>query len=143
MTLAYFDTSVLVKNYLIEAGSPRARELLASYRFLSSSITPVELMSALTRRRSMGELDADEIASILARVRGDRAYWKLLEVSEAVLARAEELILKSRIRTLDALHVASLLHYQMISGGQLPFATADARQRDAAIQVGLNVVWVS
>jgi hypothetical protein len=35
---AYFDTSVLVKRYVREAGSKRARELLRQYRFLSSTI---------------------------------------------------------------------------------------------------------
>lgn len=90
----------------------------------------------------MGQLNADDMASILTRVRGDRTYWKLLDVSEVILDRAEELIHKTRIRTLDALHVASLLRYQATSGAKLPFVTADARQRDAAGQIGLDVVWV-
>ena len=142
MTLAYFDTSVLVKNYVTEAGSLQARQLLAHYQFLSSFITPVELMSALTRRRSTRGLRADETAAILARAREDRTYWKLLDVSEAVLNRAEEIIQNTRIRTLDALHVASLINFQAISDLPVSFVTADARQRDAARQVGLDVVWV-
>jgi predicted nucleic acid-binding protein len=142
VTLAYFDTSVLVKNYVTETGSPRARELLARYQFLSSFITPVELISALTRRRSTGELRADEMPPILARVQEDRPYWKLLDVSQAVLNRAEEIIQRTRIRTLDAVHVASLINFQATSDIQVSFVTADARQRDAAKQVGLDVVWV-
>ena len=142
MTLAYFDTSVLVKNYVVEAGSPRARELLSRYQFLSSFITPVELMSALMRRRSTGGLRADEMPPILARAQEDRTYWKLLDVSQAVLNRAEEIIQRTRIRTLDALHVASLVNFQAISDIPVSFVTADARQRDAAKQVGLDVVWV-
>lgn len=142
MTLAYFDTSVLVKNYVNETGSPRARELLAHYQFLSSSITPVELMSALTRRRSTGELRADEMPPILTRAQEDRTYWKLLDVSQAVLNRAEEIIQRTRIRTLDAIHIASLMTFKTMAAIEVPFVTADARQRDAARQVGLNVVWV-
>jgi len=142
VTLAYFDTSVLVKNYVTEAGSPRARELLSRYQFLSSFITPVELMSALTRRRSTGEIRADEMPALLARAREDRTYWKLLDVSQAVLNGAEEIIQSTRIRTLDALHVASLINFQAISDIPVSFVTADARQRDAAKQVGLDVVWV-
>jgi predicted nucleic acid-binding protein len=41
MSLAYFDTSILVKNYIQEVGSRRVRELLEAYEFLSSSITPL------------------------------------------------------------------------------------------------------
>ena len=142
MTLAYFDTSVLVKNYVTETGSPRARELLAHYQFLSSFITPVELMSALMRRRSTGDLSAAEIPPILARAQEDRTYWKLLDVSQTVLNRAEEIVQSTRIRTLDALHVASLINFQAISDISVSFVTADARQRDAARRVGLDVVWV-
>ena len=143
MTLAYFDTSVLVKNYVIEAGSRRARELLAHYQFLSSFITPVELMSALTRRRSTEDLRADEIARILARAQEDRTYWKLLDVSQAVLNRAEEIIQRTRIRTLDVIHIASLMTFQNSAAIEIPFITADVRQREAAKQAGLNIVWVS
>ena len=142
MTLAYFDTSVLVKNYVTENRSTEARELLAQHQFLSSFVTPVELMSALMRRRLVGELRADDIPPILARARTDRTYWKLLDVSPAVLQRAEELIHRTRMRTLDSIHVASLINFQAISDIQVSLVTADARQRDAAKQVGLNVVWV-
>jgi len=40
VSLAYFDTSALVKNYIREAGSSRVRGLLTSYEFLSSAMTP-------------------------------------------------------------------------------------------------------
>ncbi|MGH7387624.1 MAG: type II toxin-antitoxin system VapC family toxin, partial [Candidatus Methylomirabilales bacterium] len=53
---AYFDTSVLVKRYVREPGSRRARVLLRRYRFLSSAIAPLEVISALVRRQSAGEL---------------------------------------------------------------------------------------
>ena len=142
MTLAYFDTSVLVKNYVEEAGSARARALLRSHGFLSSSIAPVELMSALIRRKSRGELEAEDVPRILARIRKDRPYWKLLEVGVSVLSEGEELIQKTRMRTLDAIHIASLVTFQVPAGIQIPFVTGDSRQRDAANGLGLDVVWV-
>ena len=142
MTWAYFDTSVLVKNYIEEAGSARARGLLKSYSFLSSSISPIELMSALMRRRSRGELEAQDLPRILARVREDRSYWKLVDVGPSVLSQGEELVQKVRMRALDAIHVASLVTFQAASGMQIPFITGDGRQRDAAEQMKLDVVWV-
>lgn len=87
MSLAYFDTSVLVKNYVQEAGSARARALLRAYSFLSSAITPVELISALMRKHYTGELDREDLRRILARIRDDRPYWKLLDVSASVLSQ--------------------------------------------------------
>jgi predicted nucleic acid-binding protein len=142
MTFGYFDTSVLVKNYVQEKGSASAQALLRHHAFISSSITPVELMSALTKKQSTGELRADALPAILARIRTDRSYWKLVEVSASVLSQGEELIQKTRMRTLDAIHVASLATFQEASGMRSPFITADGRQREAAKQIGLDVIWV-
>lgn len=143
MSLAYFDTSVLVKNYVQEAGSARARALLRAYSFLSSAITPVELISALMRKHYTGELDREDLRRILARIRDDRPYWKLLDVSVSVLSQGEEIVQKTRIRTLDAIHLASLAVFRSASGSVSAFITADGRQRDAAIHLGLDVVWVA
>jgi predicted nucleic acid-binding protein len=143
VSLAYFDTSVLVKNYVQEAGSARARALLRAYSFLSSAITPVELISALMRKHYIGELDREDLRRILARIRDDRPYWKLLDVSASVLSQGEEIVQKTRIRTLDAIHLASLAVFRSASGSVSAFITADGRQRDAAIHLGLDVVWVA
>jgi predicted nucleic acid-binding protein len=142
MMPAYFDTSVLLKNYVQEVGSVRAAELLRSHTFLSSSILPVELVSALMRRTSTQELRVSASAVILARVRHDRAYWKLLDVGAAVLDRAEEMLQTVQMRALDAIHVASVLTFQAASGIRVPLITADGRQRDAAERMKLEVVWV-
>ena len=48
---AYFDTSVLVKRYVREDGSMYARALMRRHRVVSSAVAPLELLSALTRRR--------------------------------------------------------------------------------------------
>lgn len=139
---AYFDTSVLVKRYVREQGSPRARVLLRRYRFLSSAVVPVEVMSALRRRRASGELSQQNFAAILTRIREDRAYWQLVEVSPLVLAQAEELVQRAPVTTLDAIHVASALAFQTASGIRIPFITGDTRQQDAAGRAALDVVWV-
>lgn len=142
MTPAYFDTSVLVKNYVQEAGSARAGELLRSHTFLSSSISPVELMSALMRRKARRELREEDMPGILARVRHDRPYWKLVDVSAPLLAQAEEIIQKVRMRALDAIHIASLLTFQAAAATRIPFITGDGSQREAAERMNLDVVWV-
>ena len=73
----------------------------------------------------------------------DRLHWDLVELDARVLEAAERLILPTPVGTLDALHIASALVLHMESGAPLPFATADARQREAATHVGLKVVWVT
>jgi predicted nucleic acid-binding protein len=139
---AYFDTSVLVKRYVKEEGSATARRLLQRYRFLSSAIAPVEALSALSRRRTAGELARRDFLAIRSRLHKDRSYWELVEVGAIVLSQAEELVQKTGLRTLDALHVASALSFQAASGLTIPFITADARQREAAETLALNLIWI-
>lgn len=139
---AYFDTSVLVKRYVKEEGSTAARQLLQRYRFLSSAIVPVEVLSALSRRRMAGELTQRDFLAIRSRLHKDRSYWELVEVGAIVLSQAEELVQTVGLRTLDALHVASALAFQAASGLTIPFITADIRQREAGERLALNLVWV-
>jgi predicted nucleic acid-binding protein len=139
---AYFDTSVLVKRYIKEDGSTVARRLLQRYRLLSSSITPVEVLSALSRRRTAGELTPLDFLAIRSRLHKDRSYWELVEVGAIILSQAEDLVQKTNLRTLDAVHVASALSFQAASGLTVPFITADIKQREAAETLAFNLIWV-
>jgi len=142
-TWAYFDTSVLVKRYVIEPGWLRARALLRRHDFLSSAITPAELLSALSRRRRAGDVSQESYTLLLRRIQTDRARWELVEVGSTVLNRAEEIIQgNAPIQALDAIHVASLAIVQAASETRIPFITGDARQQEAARQLGLEVIWI-
>ena len=139
---AYFDTSALVKRYVRERGTLEARKLLRNYKVLSSSIAPIELLSALTRRHGQKELSGHDYTAILSRVKQDRAFWELVEITPAVLTRAEEIALNIKVRTLDAIHVASAVIFQDSTGSSLPFITSDERQLEAAQKCGLEVIEV-
>ena len=142
MPWAYFDSSVLAKRYISEQGSAAARRLLRQYRFLSSAVAPVEVLSLLSRRYAFGELAQRDLAAIRARLDKDRSYWELVEVSEIVLHRAEELVQTTGLKMLDALHLASARTFQSASGLAIPFITADVRQRKAAETLKMNLMWV-
>lgn len=137
---AYFDTSVIVKRYVQEVDSRRARRMLSRYRIVTSVITPVEAAAALCRRRSLAELAQEDFDAIAVRIHADRAYWELVELGSSVLARAEDLLRQSPARTVDALHLASALLFQKEVGVALPFVTADRKQGAAASSLGLRTV---
>jgi predicted nucleic acid-binding protein len=139
---ANFDTSVLVKAYWEEPGTLEAADLLARHSLLSSVIAPIELLSALFRRRASGALNEAQVSHVSTRIERDRKRWTLIPPDAAVLERAEPLVQAGRIRTLDALHLASALVFQASSGLTIPFITADLRQREVATRAGLSVVWV-
>ena len=143
MSFAYFDSSALVKRYVREQGSAEVISLLSRHDFLSSAITPVEVLSALRRRNRSGDLADDEFSTLITRIRSERARWELVSITETVLSRAEDVIQGSvPMRALDAIHVASSAVFQSAISVQVPFVTGDARQRDSARPLGLDVVWV-
>jgi hypothetical protein len=58
------------------------------------------------------------------------------------LARAEKLARENKVRSLDAIHIASTLWFNDAIHGRVPFITADADQRDAAMASSLEMIWV-
>ena len=141
---AYVDTSVLLKRYIKEAGTADARRLLRRYRVVSSAIAPIEATSALWRRRAAGDVADADLRAVLRRLAEDRSHWELVDLTTDVLDRAEQVIQRTAVRTLDAVHLASALAVQAASGRRhiVQFVTADSRQRDAAVGLGLQVTWV-
>lgn len=137
---AYFDSSVLVKRYVKEEGSMTTQRLLHKYRFLSSVVAPVEVLSALSRRPTAGEPAQRNFLAVRSRLHKDRAYWELVEMGALVFSQAEELVQRTGLRTLDALHVASALTFQAASGLAIPFVTADVRQREAAEKLAPTLI---
>jgi len=136
----YFDTSALVKRYVDEPGRREVLHLLRQNECVTSAVLPVELRSGLRRRMAEGSIDAARLPAILKHVAADRPYWTLVEVGSDVLAGAEMLVAAHPIRTLDAIHVASAqLFAARVSMPTLTFVSADKRQIDTAVAVGLVV----
>lgn len=123
-------------------GSSASRTLLQRYRFLSSALAPVEALSVLSRRRTAGEITQRDFLAIRSRLHKDRDYWELVEAGLIVLSQAEELVQKTGLKILDAVHVASALTFQVASGLTIPFVTADVRQREVAESLSLILIWV-
>lgn len=136
---AYFDTSVLVKRYIHEEGSVKARALLRRHRVVSSTIAPLKAMSALSRRRHEAVLSERNFGDVLGQMRADTERWELVEINQLVLDRVAEVMQLTNVRTLDALHIASALVFQTFSGRAIRFITADTRQREAARSMALSV----
>ena len=137
---AYVDASALVKRYVEEAGRREVLRLLRRYSVVTSAILPVELRSALRRRVSEGSLDGERVSEILKHIATDRAFWTLVEVRRDVLAAAEVLVATHPLRALDAIHVASAQVFAgRVTGSELVFVSADARQITTAAAVGMAI----
>lgn len=131
MTL-YVDASALLKLYIAEPDSDRARQILSEDpRWISGVHTLVEV-----RRNLHRELSA---RGANARAQFDR-LWRRFEtivLDEATCAVGAELAELTGVRTLDALHLAAA---QRAGGAALTFLTFDQGQAQAARSLGWTVV---
>lgn len=128
-TLAYLDSSALVKLVVREEGTDALRAWLPSHpEIVSSALAVTEVRRAIGRVSSRRSL-ADRARLVLDGV-------ALLAVDVAVLEAAAGLK-PAELRTLDAIHVASALS---LGADLLAFVTYDDRQGAAARRAGLPVV---
>jgi predicted nucleic acid-binding protein len=136
----YFDTSVWLKLYIIEAGSVHVAELASTYQIVSSSIILTESLSALKRRHANRELSKALLNRIVKQMTADITGINTMPLDGCNLARAEKIVIETPAGALDALHIAAALLFQEMTMLRLPFVTADNRQAQSAEQVGLNVI---
>src|SRR5688572_7354367 len=118
--MIYLDTSVALAHLLAEDRKPPAslwQELLVSSRLLE-----YELWTRIHSRK-LAETHTDVARALLGQI-------AFLEMIPEVLGRALE-PLPAGVRTLDALHLASL-HFLHSQGQPAVLATYDVRMIDAA-----------
>ena len=107
----YIDTSVLVAYYVPEAVSRKVQRLYAGLDTAAiSTLTEVELYSALSRRVRMKELTRDDARKVVSRFEEHRTarLYRVVTLGEReyALARAWLCSFDTTLRTIDSLHVA-------------------------------------
>jgi predicted nucleic acid-binding protein len=131
-----------LKRYVREEGTDRALVLTRRHFILSAAIAPLEMRSALRRLQAEGALSMKAFHATVRRIQMERDKWDLVMISTDVLNNAERLTVDLNIRSLDAIHLACGLACQSRLRHSVPFITADARQRDAASELGLEIISV-
>jgi hypothetical protein len=134
--IVFLDSSALAKRYLEEDGSDRVAELWAAATTVGiSTLCPIEVVSALTRQRRENRMNMAQYALARASLFEDVDGVSVLALTAEVVSRAIELIEEAwPLRALDALHVASAMHWSADL-----FVSADRRQCAAARGAGLQV----
>jgi predicted nucleic acid-binding protein len=135
---AYLDSSVVLRVVLGERG--RLKEWSRTSEAVTSEITRVECLRALDRLRLEGGMVDRELARRRASALSILSGFEQVRLNRAVLERAAEPF-PVRIRTLDALHVASALLVRTRFPA-IRFATHDVDLGVAAAAEGLPVIGV-
>jgi predicted nucleic acid-binding protein len=130
----YLDTSAVLRAILESGTTPEVEDKIASAAILlTSRLSQVEAARALLRVRALGAVSEPKLADA---ARDINRLWRrcdIWELSPAVCKLAADVAPTQRLRTLDALHLATyVLARERIAG--LELLTADQRLRDAASQ---------
>ena len=145
MATIFLDTSALVRRYdRSEPGSSRVRGICArphGHTLIVARLVTVEFASALARKARDGALTtADRTRLWRLFLAHGRDQYRMVALTEAVYARAEQLLFRHPLRAFDAMHLAcALVVVASVPSLELEFWTADRRQAQAAIAEGLSV----
>lgn len=139
--IAFADASALVKRYLDE----EHRELVMSLTdILASSISAVEVSSAIWRRQRLGELhgaDAATLASLAQRdLTGGDPQVVVLPPTTPVLLDAGRLTGTAGLRAYDAVQLASAIAMRAVYPDVNTFACFDRELSAAAAAHGFDVL---
>ncbi len=126
----YLDSSALVKLVIAESESPALIKFLDScgaHHFVTSALSRTEVTLAAATAGTEAQ----------AQVRDQLASVDFIAVDDDVLLRATQLFPRERLRTLDAIHIASA---QVVGLSLESIVTYDQRMTDSARRLGFAVV---
>lgn len=139
MSLYAESSAVLAWLLDEEAGTFVRRTLSETPIVLASDLTLIECDRVLLRAAARGELTEAEAADRRAYLAAAAGHWHVLRIGPEVAERARQPFPGDPIRTLDAIHLASVLVARSAVAG-LDLLSLDDRIRDVARKVGLKVL---
>jgi predicted nucleic acid-binding protein len=136
--LAFWDASALVPLCVRQRATTHAIGLYRSYEAVVWWATPIEIASALARLVRMKQLSpanwtkARQLAGILADA------WFVIQPSDALKARATQLVDRHELRAADAMQLAAALEWCEGIPQDRVFLAADQKLREAAALSGFD-----
>jgi len=135
--IVYLDASVVLRLALGEVGALAGRDRFDGA--VASALTEVECLRTLDRLAMQGLLTSEEVADRRMAVYQLLEEVELMDIGHAVLRRAGEPF-STPLGTLDAIHLATALHWRDATRAELTIATHDKALATAARASGLIVV---
>lgn len=145
MSIAYFDTSALLKQYVSEVGSGWVNALLSFSSppaVFTSHLTVIEATCAFARRLREGTLSSTDHAKLLSAFNYDVTYkYNIVDVMPVTIDTACQLANKHPLRAYDAVQLATawLTNQTLVRVDRSPltFISADDRLINVAVAEGL------
>ena len=139
--MRFWDSSALIPLFVVEPFTALVRDWLdEDADVVVWSLTRVELLSAIARRRREGRDLASRLASARRNALAASERWLEVTAIDAVRSRAERVVELHPLRAADALQIAAALVAARDDPGAFEFVTLDDRQAEAAEREGFRVL---
>lgn len=140
MSTFFVDSSALAKRYLVEVGSAWVIswiEPVAGNIIIVSELALTEVQSLLARRVRDGTLSTTAATSL----RNDfllhySSDYLVVPIETPIFQAAGKLVNSHKLRTLDAIQLASAIHAHQILAEPMTFISADTNLLIAAVAEG-------
>jgi len=141
----YFDSSALVKRYVVEIGTTWVKNILTAAlpdEVIISKITGAEVVSAFARRHRARDISTADYTQMLNDFYEHFRYeYVKVEVTDSVVLLAMDIAQQHALRGYDTIQLASalLMDAELKQAGEagLTFVSADNNLCDAARLEGL------
>lgn len=135
--MVYAESSAVLRWLFNEEGGDAVRERLqAAEKIVCSRLTLIECRRAARRAAKESRFTEAELGEVLAVLARAAARWAVFEISPDVAERAGASFPVEPVRTLDAIHLASLLILRE-SLPELTLLSTDDRVRQNCDLLGL------
>ena len=134
----YFDSSALIKRFVVEAGSKRVEALIAAEPPpATSKVAYAEVHAGLARKLREGGLTPAAHRSASRTFDADWPAYVRVELTDPLLILVRDLVKRLPLRGFDAIHLASALRLRDQIGDEILFVASDERLLAAASSEGL------
>ena len=129
-----------MKLYVREAGTDETKARLdAATMVATSRVAYPEARAALARRRRESAITRGALARAVTALDRDLGRFVVVELSAKCARRAGQLAERRALRGFDAIHLASALEMEELTGAAPRFCCFDDRLREAASAEGLSI----
>ena len=141
--MTYLDTSALVKRFFQEKGTTVVNSFFTTGSpIATATIAFIEVHAALSRKKRDKKLKHRSYVTSCDQFGKEYESFVRVELQQAILELARNLVKHHSLRTLDAIHLASALDLQMALQEPVLFAAADSKLIKIAAAAGLNALHV-
>ena len=133
----YVESSAVLAWIFGEAAGEHTRTIINAARpILSSTLTIIEVERAVRRALNTGALVEADAAALQGLFRSVARGWELMEMTPEVQRRAADAFPVEPVRSLDALHLATVLAFCELYGS-VAVLSYDSRIRDNLAAMGV------